>query len=722
MLENPDALNLNRFRPFIYAISGCDCAIFLFDEAGKQLLQDYPGRSPRFDMLLEAVNGNPPEWHSIAAHRQVVALQDVSLMVSVLSLGANQEVFYLVALINKQYSQLDVQLKQALNKVLADICVFVAEDYTKETALHSMAEELAVRYEELNLLYRMDDLETYYANSSEMDALIKLIENCRDYMGVDLVLLNIPGQKIYIQKTVGKNCAVKQDALKNSLQQTLYPFIKQQPEPLVINRDADTDWTDANLDIPCKIIAIPILKMARQATGILLLVNGMEKPDFTNSDRKLAEVLAAEVSKLIQSRRDNITGLLNRRGFQEKLQQAVAQNGSSGQQNYLLHIDLDQFKVINDTSGQQTGDRVLSQVGALITQEMHGEGVLARLGSDEFGFILENCSSDEAFRTAEKIRAAIKQFRFFFNDKLFDVGVSIGMACFGPDTKNVMDVLGSADLACNIAKERGGNRIHVYEATDQETAHHEAQLRWISRINSALENEQFLIYRQPIQGIQGNDRGEEHYEVLLRLQEEDGRIVSPFHFIPAAERYGLMSKLDRWVVSKTLTKMSEILVRQPASSLSCSINLSGQSFCEDGFIEFVIGAIDASDVPASRICFEITETAAVSNLSQAIAFMQALKAIGCSFSLDDFGSGMSSFTYLKNLPVDYLKIDGYFVKSMLENNVDHAMVASIHQVGHVMGLKTIAEFVENDALLAELKTMGIDYAQGYGIGKPEPFL
>lgn len=273
-----------------------------------------------------------------------------------------------------------------------------------------------------------------------------------------------------------------------------------------------------------------------------------------------------------------------------------------------------------------------------------------------------------------------------------------------------------------MAKERGGNRVHVYDAADQETAHHEAQMHWVSQINSALEEDRFRIYRQTIQNIQDPGNDEQHYEVLLRLQGEDGRVVSPFHFIPAAKRYGLMSKLDRWVVNRTLTKMAEIFARNPDGQLSCSINLSGQSFCEDGFIDYIVSEIDASQVPTSRICFEITETAAVSNLSQAVEFMRALKEIGCRFSLDDFGSGMSSFTYLKNLPVDYLKIDGYFVKTMLENNIDHAMVASINQIGHVMGLKTIAEFVENDALLSELQAMGVDYAQGYGIGKPEPFL
>ncbi len=328
MLEKPEALRLNRFEPFIRAVSGCDSAILLFDQTGKQVFEDYPERSLRFDRLLGEINDRPPDWPGIAEHKQVVALQEASLLASVLRLGASQEVFYLAALIDSRHNQVGVESRQVLNQVLADIGQCVAEDYC---AISSMAEELAVRYEELNLLYGMDDLEAYYADSSEMEALDKLIENCRDYMNVDLVLLTIPGQGIHIHKTLVENCTVQLDAFEGSLHRTLSPFIKNNPEPLVINRDADTDWTDANIDIPCKLIAVPILKTANQAAGMLLLINGMEKQDFSNSDRKLAEVLAAEASKLIQSRRDNLTGLLNRRGFQEKLQHAVARTGSSGQ-------------------------------------------------------------------------------------------------------------------------------------------------------------------------------------------------------------------------------------------------------------------------------------------------------------------------------------------------------------------------------------------------------
>jgi len=364
---------------------------------------------------------------------------------------------------------------------------------------------------------------------------------------------------------------------------------------------------------------------------------------------------------------------------------------------------------------------LLNHISSFITQTLGRNHIVGRLGADEYGVLLENNDLAQAEQSAENLRQVINQFRFAYEDKLYDISVCIGVVELLTESDDFSIPLSSANLACNVAKEQGRNRVHSYQSSDKDMMRHESEMHWVSRINLALEQERFQIYRQKILPLNTEPEAEEHYEILLRLKDENGNLVTPFNFIPAAERYNLMSQLDRWVVKNALAKMAATLERKPESKLSCSINLSGQSFCEPGFVEFIIGQIDTSGVPPKRICFEITETAAVSNLTQTVKFMETLKSIGCYFSLDDFGSGMSSFTYLKNLPVDYLKIDGYFVKTMLTNIVDYAMVKSIHEIGHVMGLKTIAEFVENDQILKELTSMGIDYGQGYGIGKPEPF-
>jgi len=453
-----------------------------------------------------------------------------------------------------------------------------------------------------------------------------------------------------------------------------------------------------------------------------LLINRSTKVDFSNSDRKFTEVMASEASKLIQVRRDPTTGALNRRGFNEQLDLAIEKHKTKTNLSCLLFVDIDQFKLVNETSGQIGGDHLLKQFSTILHKYVKQNDVLGRLGSDEFVIILNECSLYDAERIAERIRDLISKFRFMYQEKMFDISACIGVLELNKKTENYSQALGQADLACTVAKELGRNKVHVYQAKDELTLKHENQMQWVTRINEGIYENKFQLYRQEIRLLQKNPELETHYEILIRLKGDNNEIISPNHFIPVAERYHLMPKLDRWVIKNALSLMATEFKKCPETKLLCSINLSGQSFCEEGFVMHVVEQIRHSGVPPRRICFEITETAAVSNLAQAVQFMETLKEMGCLFSLDDFGSGMSSFTYLKNLPVDYLKIDGYFVKTMMENKIDHAMVASIHQIGSVMGLKTIAEFVENDEIHNELKAMGIDYGQGYGIGKPMPFI
>ena len=455
---------------------------------------------------------------------------------------------------------------------------------------------------------------------------------------------------------------------------------------------------------------------------MLLLINRSCKVDFSKSDRKLTEVLASEASKLIQVRRDPTTGTLNRRGFNEQLEHTIETIKTEAKTSCLLFVDIDQFKLVNETSGHIGGDHLLKQISTLLHKYVKKNDVQGRLGSDEFVIILNDCKLYDAELTADRIRQLISQFRFMYQGKLFDISACIGVLALNKEIGNCSQALRYADLACTVAKEQGSNKVHVYEATDEAMLKHENQMQWVTRINEGIDENKFQIYRQEIQSLQKNPGLEAHYEILIRLKDENNQILSPFHFIPVAERYNLMPKIDRWVIKKTLSLMSREFKECPETKLLCSINLSGQSFCEDGFVMEVAEQIRRSGVPPQRICFEMTETAAVSNLTQAVEFMETLKKIGCLFSLDDFGSGMSSFTYLKNLPVDFLKIDGYFVKTMMEDKIDHAMVASIHQIGSVMGLKTIAEFVENEEICNELKAMGVDYGQGYAIGRPELFI
>ncbi len=417
-----------------------------------------------------------------------------------------------------------------------------------------------------------------------------------------------------------------------------------------------------------------------------------------------------------QASHDNLSGLINRREFEQRLELALLSVRTDKHQHVMCYMDLDQFKVVNDTCGHVAGDELLKQISAVLKTNVRKSDTLARLGGDEFGILLADCPLEKGRRTAETLLKVVNDFRFVWMNKSFEVGVSIGLVPITADSGSLTDVLGAADSACYAAKDLGRNRLHIYQQDDAVLAQRHGEMQWLPRIRQALEKNQFCLYFQRVHSLaDGRNHG---IEVLIRLTDAQGKLIPPMAFLPSAERYGLMPSIDRWVIKTTLACMRQQNAATDDVQL-WAINLSGHSLCDDQFIEFIVKEIQQPGVDPKRLCFEITETAAVANLSRAMELMSQLKVMGCQFALDDFGSGLSSFTYLKNLPVDFLKIDGSFIKDMVDDPMDRAMVESINQIGHLMGLKTIAEFVENDAILAELKTLRIDYAQGYGIHRPE---
>ncbi|MBD2012651.1 EAL domain-containing protein [Microcoleus sp. FACHB-53] len=429
-----------------------------------------------------------------------------------------------------------------------------------------------------------------------------------------------------------------------------------------------------------------------------------------------------------QASHDALTGLVNRREFENCLQKAVLSAKASDQQHALCYLDLDQFKLVNDTCGHIAGDELLRQVTALFQSQVRTSDTLARLGGDEFGLLLFHCPLDAALRVASKLLEQLQEFRFVWQDKTFSIGVSIGLVAIDANTQSMTSVMSAADSACYAAKNKGRNRVQVYQADDRELAIQQSQMQWVTRLTQALEENRFRLYYQSIVPSRQTSSLATHYEILLRLVDEQGNLVSPMAFIPAAERYNLMPAIDRWVIRTLFTSLGQHYRenRNPCHFLEdgcdClyAINLSGTSLNDEQFIDFVREQLALYQVPPQVICFEITETVAIANLRQAAQFMRSLKQVGCRFALDDFGSGMSSFAYLKNLPVDYLKIDGGFVRQIVDEPTDLAMVEAINHIGHVMGLQTIAEFVENEAILEKIAAIRVDYAQGYGISQPRP--
>jgi diguanylate cyclase (GGDEF)-like protein/PAS domain S-box-containing protein len=414
---------------------------------------------------------------------------------------------------------------------------------------------------------------------------------------------------------------------------------------------------------------------------------------------------------------DILTGLVNRREFENRLERALKSAKAQEASYAVCYLDLDQFKIVNDSCGHSAGDALLGQLGALLKSKIRWRDTLARLGGDEFGVLLESCTLDEAMQTAESLRMAISEYRFMWEDRSFRLGVSIGVVPITADNDDVAGLLSAADSACAAAKEAGRNRIHSFQENDIDLMRRRREMQWAARINTALEENRFELFRQTIQPLQTEEEGA-HYEILLRMRDESGGIISPGLFIEAAERYGITPNIDRWVIRTAFRWLVSEADERERLSL-CSINLSGQSLADDKFLPFVTDQFRMSGLDATKICFEITETAAIASYSQANRFINALKELGCKFALDDFGTGLSSFGYLKHFPVDFLKIDGSFVKEILHDPIDREMVRSINEIGHLTQKKTIAEFAENEEIITMLRGMGIDYAQGYGVSEPK---
>ena len=432
--------------------------------------------------------------------------------------------------------------------------------------------------------------------------------------------------------------------------------------------------------------------------------------------RDITEKKKTDDKLAFQARHDLLTGLVNRPEFERRLGRLISSTKSSVHEHALCYMDLDQFKVVNDTCGHIAGDELLRQLGDLLQSVVRQRDTLARLGGDEFGVIMEHCSLEDARTVAKNLQKTIQDYLFSWEGHSFRVGVSMGLVPITPTTCNLTELLKDADAACYMAKDKGRNRIHVDHPNNAEVARSHGEMRWVARLHLALSENRFCLYAQPI--MSALDGAVKHYEILLRFIDEEDNIVPPGAFLPAAERYNLISKIDRWVVNRVFDYYMEAEDKHADIETIC-INISGQSIAETEFQDFVYDTLVKSSTLPKKICFEITETAAITNFSVVSVFIKRMKVLGCQFALDDFGSGLSSFGYLKNLDVDYLKIDGIFVKDVVDDKIDLAMVKSINEIGHVMSIKTIAEFVESDEIIEKLQELGVDYLQGYGVGRPK---
>jgi diguanylate cyclase (GGDEF)-like protein/PAS domain S-box-containing protein len=420
-----------------------------------------------------------------------------------------------------------------------------------------------------------------------------------------------------------------------------------------------------------------------------------------------------------QASHDALTGLVNRREFERRLQESLEVARTGAQTHVLCYLDLDRFKAVNDTSGHMAGDNMLREVAALVKDAVRDSDTVARIGGDEFAMLLVGCPLEKAIQIAEDVSTAIRDYRFVWKDKIFAIGVSIGLVEIGRESAGLEDVLQAADSACYVAKSSGPGRVHVYSSRDEAVARHRGEIQWLQRLQQALREGRFLLYTQPIVAAAATTDDGPALEVLVRLAGDDGATIPPAEFLKAAERYRLMSLVDRWVVQTALAALGRGAIRL-APRRSLCINLSGQTLGDAQFLEFVVECLDRTGVYPSQVCFEVTEASVVANFDHARRFIGVLHGMGCRFALDDFGSGLGSFANLKTLSIDYLKIDGTYMRHLERDTVNQAMVAAMIKLARTLDFKVIAEQVEDQSSLDAARRMGIDYLQGYVIARPEP--
>ena len=605
----------------------------------------------------------------------------------------------------------------AVRELLESVCDSIEREWLQRETIENLSLELGNRYEELNLLYGIDESLKSTGNSSVEEVIRSALENCVDFLNIDGASLYVPEHDLDICLFDDELRAENSPAADTARDAALLDMVRSIAGPLVLNGSPAKPPVLNGVSLPSEVLATPIFEGPQRLSGVLCFVRRLEREPFTTGDRKIAEVVAAEISKALDARYDAVTGLMHRAAFEKHLASYCESNPDEAARAVVFQLDLDQFNLMNDACGHTAGDRLLHQTANLLRRFLPDDATIARSGSDEYAVLLPSRSVEEARGIANTVLVAIANSRFVSREKSFDVTASIGITAMAAG-KMVSAALSEADIACNIAKELGGGRIRVYHGEDELMQARHEEMHWASKIRATIDEDHFELFGQAIQPISPGSGLSGHVEVLLRLNDRDGTIVSPAIFIPAAERYGFMNRIDRMVIAKALVTF--IPYQRRGLDEGISINISGASLCDDDFRRFVIHTVRRSGVKPETVCFEITETAAVTNLSQALLFIDELADIGCHFALDDFGSGMSSYAYLRNLPVDYVKIDGMFVKDMVIDPFNRSIVESIHQISRASGKYTVAEFVEDDTTFDLLAEIGVDFGQGFGLDRPAP--
>ena len=661
------------------------------------------------ERLLNLLATSAPNWNvEIKEVDQVTVDDGSSVLIMNLKSGDTDENIFLVWGIEN-----DANSENSSDQHDALMCLgtCIRTELQLQSELDHIALELSERYEELNLVYNTDDQVSIFAEGHEAFKL--LVQNCSDYLDAGIAILYLRDKGVFIQSQANMD-DIDTEIIRTMLDDYLYKNVMEGNQVEFINNSKNTQ---AYLPLPYRIMAGPIHGFGENPTGVLLIANPLSEARFSNSDKNLLAVMSRKAAKITQGSYDGLTGLINRSSFEHLLEKESELARAGSVSHSVLHLNIDQLHRINETLGYECGDEIIKRVASVVSNSLRDTDKVARLGGDEIGIFIYGCRPNKGAKIGAEILSDLAEEKIVWGDEEINFTASIGVACINEKTESAEHVLKQAVTACDHAKEQGGKKVQVYGVDDTDLAKREANMWMVGTVHTALRDDKFLLYAQNVVPLKAS--GTAHVEILLRMRE-DNKLIAPNQFIPASERYQLMAAVDRWVVENSLIQIGEFLENNPLKQTVFGINLSGQSFCNSDFQKFFTKLLQTVKVPASQLCFEITETAAISNLTVAQQFMSKIRGFGCKVALDDFGVGLSSFGYLKAFDVDYLKIDGSLVKDIATDDISAAMVESINQVAHVMNLETIAEFVETAQTKDRLTLMGVDYAQGYLLGVPIP--
>lgn len=588
-------------------------------------------------------------------------------------------------------------------------------EYQLHRELSTKSRELAYRSEELETAFRSDQAtrEPLYG----FESLRQIVRDTTRFLGVGLAALLLPSKDLEIYDLDDELSIAGAPNLLARLKSAALDRVRELDDVVLANSLHDRIRLGLNADAHCRLMILPVRLSNGEIAGGLILANNEDRGAFGAADSRQGEVMARKIAKNLEANFDGLTGLENSHSFAWAVGQSLMQACSRGLKHAILHVDIDRTGIVNEVSGREAGDALIRLVAGILADSVRAHDSVARIGGDEFGILLETCALESAATLAEKIGRRVESTNFDWKGTMHPLSVCIGVAPITANSESVSSILDAVSVARDVAREQGRNRVQVYEQEDIDLLRRRGEFHWVGEVRAALSADRFELHAQPIMPVAGH-APMPFFEVLVRMRTDQSGLVAPVRFMPAAEEYQLMPEIDRWVLGKVVDRLLAISEQCDKPPLRLSVNLSAQSISDEPFRVYAREQLQRLGPLAEFLCFELSESAVVANTDDALEFMQMARGFGCSFALDDFGRGLSSFGCLQRIAVDYLKIDGSFVVHADADGASAAMVKAINQAGQALGVQTIAEFAENEAVVGRLSEIGVDFAQGYHFGRP----